>query len=106
MRARFFAAAPAPARLAFVRAFERGERPQDVTPVLIAAGDQNGMSGRLPKSSLQGFVPRRKRSGRTLAMHPHVAQLRVLFMLHEVVADLVDEFQLRAKRLAESFCHL
>src|SRR5205085_9201913 len=104
-----FAARQTPARTVIDRITttrRTRERPQDVTPIFIAAGDQDRMTGRLPESALQGKVSGRKRARRALAMHPHVAQLRVLFVLHEVVADLIDQLKVCAERLTKSFRHL
>src|SRR5947207_15682864 len=71
-----------------------GQRAQNVAPIFATSGDEDGVARRGPKSSLQGRMPGGKSARRTLAMHPHVAYLRVLLVLHEVVADLVEQLKL------------
>ena len=83
-----------------------GIRPQDVAPVLVRAGYQHRVTVVLPDRSGERRVTRRKRAGRALAMHPDLAELRMRFLLDEVVTDLVDELEVASNtfRNASAIC--
>src|SRR5436853_7385394 len=45
----------------------------------------------------------REGAGCAFTMHPDIAELRVTFALHEIVADLIDQFERAAEDFAEGF---
>jgi hypothetical protein len=47
-------------------------------------------------------MSRGKSPSSSLAVDPHIAELRMLLSLHEVVRDLVDKLQLTAEDLAKA----
>src|SRR5438067_1682397 len=59
-----------------------------------------------PERAFQSRMPRRKSARRALAMHPDLSVLRMPFLLHEVVADLINQLKLRAECLTKSLRHL
>src|SRR6185369_3681037 len=81
-------------------------RSQDIAPIRIRARNQNRMPCVFPHRSIEGRMPGRKSSSRALAMHPHFSKLRVTLRLHEIVRNLIDQFQLAAEHLLESFGYL
>src|SRR5688500_15574786 len=108
-RAVGLAARDAPARAVVDReaaALRARERTQDVAPVLVAARYEHGVPPLLPDRALQERVARGEGARRALAVNPHVAELRVPLLLHEVVADLVDQLKLLSEDLAEGLRHL
>src|SRR5205085_2261812 len=77
------------------------ERAEYVAPILVAAGYQNGVARLLPLCALQEGMARREGARCAFAVNPNVSELGVPLLLHEVVAYLVDEFQLLAEDLSE-----
>ena len=59
------------------------------------------MSRLFPHRPLQRRMSRRKRARRPFAMHQHVAKLGMPFLLHQVVADLVDQLEIATEHLLE-----
>ena len=47
----------------------------------------------------------RKGARRALSVNPHVAKFRMRFFLHQVMTDLIDQFEVGAKDFAKGFGH-
>ncbi len=64
------------------------------------------MAGRFPNRAAQQRITCRKRARRPLAMHPNVSEVRVPLLLHQVVTDLVNQFEIGVESFAERFSYL
>src|SRR5262249_35807489 len=73
---------------------------------LVRARDQNRVAGLLPYRAAKRRMAGGKGSGCALAMHPHLAEFRMRLPLNQVVADLIDQFQLTPEYFSKGFSHL
>ena len=82
------------------------QRAKDVTEIFIAAGNQNRMARLFPNRAAQKRIAGGKGAGRAFAMHPNVAEFRMPFLLHQVVANLINQFELSIESFAKGFGNL
>ena len=64
------------------------------------------MARLFPNRAAQKRIAGGKGAGRTLAMHPNVAEFRMPFLLHQVVTNLINQFELSIESFAKGFGNL
>src|SRR5687767_8939495 len=63
------------------------------------------MSSVSPRRVPQERVTGRKSSRRSFAVHPNVTEIRMPLLLYQVVADLIDQLELRTEHCSKRFRH-
>src|SRR5712691_9434159 len=64
------------------------------------------MACRFPHRASQQRIPGRECPRRALAMHPDIAELRMPFLLYEVMTDLVKQIEVEHESFAKGFGNL
>src|SRR5439155_6118961 len=79
-----------------VTAFHRPrQRPQNVTEILVAAGNEHRMASLFPNRAAQKRITGRESSCRAFSMHPDIIEFGMPLPLHKVVTDLINQLELR-----------